>query len=138
MSRNGVIDSSRKKGRELPLLTNEDGSLAAEHEPAAAADPESGVLGPEYARAILGCFSDLTPRARLVWFLRVFYELSSREIARHAGVGSTAAAVDMTLLRCREHLRKCMSARGLDAAKMPTGTFTALWDAIGGDPEIER
>jgi DNA-directed RNA polymerase specialized sigma24 family protein len=135
MSHNGVIDSLRKKGRELPLLTNDDGTLAVEREPTSTADAESGVLGPEYARAILECFSNLTPRARLAWFLRVFYELSSRDIARHPGVRTTPAAVDMMLLRSREHVRTCMEARGLDAAKMPTGTFGALWNVFGGDAE---
>jgi DNA-directed RNA polymerase specialized sigma24 family protein len=90
----------------------------------------STVDGDAYARAMVSCLSSLTERARLVWFLRVFYELKSAVIAKHARVQSNSAAVDTMLMRCRERLRECMTGRGLDPARMPAGTFAALWEVV--------
>jgi len=135
MARNGVVDRLRRQSREMPLTIREDGSMTV-HPAVTTPVPgsEAAVLGPEYARAILRCFADFTERARIVWFLRVFYELSSAEIARHPRVATSPAAVDTMLLRCREHLRRCMKSHGLDPTQIPAGTFTALWNVIGREP----
>lgn len=82
----------------------------------------------------------MTAKARVVWFLRVFYERSSSEIARHPSVGVSPPAVDAMLLRCRKHMRTCMTAKSFDPERVPVGTLTILWDAISrelGDDGLE-
>lgn len=124
MARNGTVDRARLKRREI----SDNGLPAAVLDPTA--DPGATFEGASYARAIVVCLSELTQRARLVWFLRAFYELKSAEIARHTKVTTTPAAVDTMLLRSRDTLRDCMTKRGLDPLRLPPGTFAALWEVV--------
>ncbi|MGH9869338.1 MAG: RNA polymerase sigma factor [Candidatus Polarisedimenticolia bacterium] len=126
VARHGVIDKLRARSRELRWLRDPAGPAAVP--PACReADAEGSA---EHAEAILECSRRLTPKARQVWFLRVFYDLPSSEIARHPDVTSTPAAVDATLLRCRKLMRACMQVRGFDPGRIPTGTFTMLWEVL--------
>ena len=128
MARNGVVDRSRQRTKEVPWTDELEDEMQATA--FISSNGASTVDGDAYARAMVLCLSSLTDRARFVWFLRVFYELKSAVIARHARVQCTSAAVDTMLMRCRERLRECMTGRGLDPTRMPAGTFAALWEVV--------
>ena len=74
------------------------------------------------------------PQHRVVWLLRVLYEMSSKTIAEHPEVLRNPGHVDVILGRCREQIRKCMHAHGLDARELPPGTFAELWRRFRGGP----
>jgi len=136
VARNGVIDLVRRRSRELPGVPASS-MPAIEDAPAleirSEADPESALDGSRYALAIVECAARLTSRARLVWFQRAFGGLSADEIARHPKVLTTRGGVELMLNRSRRALRKCMKAKGLEPARMPPGTFVALWEMIDAD-----
>ena len=83
-----------------------------------------------FTQALRDCVSQLKPKTRTIWFLRVLLEMPSKKIAHHPEVGLNSAAVDVTLARCRNKVRKCMQAKGFDPHDMPPGTFTTLWEAF--------
>ena len=130
VARHGVVDRLRARRREIrlswdrpvPGLSSARGSVAF----APSTDSESA----EHARAIIECARCLTARARQAWFLRVFYDLSSVDIAGHPEVASKPSAVDAMLLRSRRFMRGCMLGKGFDPGALPVGTFTMLWEFI--------
>ena len=129
-ARNGVVDALRAGRREV--LVGDD------LEPRGGRGVESATqdvaIGVEvFVRALLGCLDALSARARRAWFLRVFYEFSSAEIARHPDVASSPGGVDAMLLRCREHVRSCMERKGLGFRDLPPGTFVRLWELTERD-----
>lgn len=129
VARHGVVDRLRSRSRELRLILD-----AAAAEPL----PDEPRWGPrpdtlEHARAIIACARVLTRKARRAWLLRVFYDFTSADIARHPDVDSTPAAVDAMLLRCRKVMRRCMRDKGLDPAAIPTGTFAMLWELVSAE-----
>jgi RNA polymerase sigma factor (sigma-70 family) len=121
VARNGVVDQLNLRRRETQAWWDE---------PVAPADAARNVEADETAGAIVECFERMTPRARLVWLLRVFYELSAEETAAHPDLDTTPAAIDMMLARCRKHMRRCARAKGLDPASLPVGTLTSLWEMV--------
>src|SRR5262245_20112360 len=82
-ARNGVVDALRSGRREV--LVGDDleprGGRGVE-----SATQEDAVSVDEFVRALLGCLDILSTRARRAWFLRVFYDFTSAEIARHPDV----------------------------------------------------
>jgi RNA polymerase sigma factor (sigma-70 family) len=86
-----------------------------------------GVEREEFVAQLVSCADGLAPRSRVIWLLRVLYELSSRTIAQHPEVLLKSSHVDVILARCRDQIRKCMKARGLEASSLPPGTFAELW-----------
>ncbi|MFH1278041.1 MAG: sigma-70 family RNA polymerase sigma factor [Candidatus Eisenbacteria bacterium] len=94
--------------------------------------PEVLVERREFARALRGCAGKLEPRSRLVWFFRVFYEMSTKEIADHPEIRLKAGHVDVLLQRSREAIRQCMDRRGFRPLDMPTGVFAELWATFRG------
>jgi hypothetical protein len=60
-----------------------------------------------------------------VWFLRACLERPSREIASVTRLSS--ANVDVIVMRAREALSECMTARGHQTAEVRLGAFAALW-----------
>lgn len=132
VARNGIVDHWRTRNREVQVSES----------PRSGDDPieQAGALLPvfdgvpvyagEQAQAIAECSRRLSPRARWVWFLRVFYELSSVDIARHPEVAGTPAGVDTMLLRCRSQMRDCMTSKGFDPGRIPVGAFTLLWEML--------
>jgi DNA-directed RNA polymerase specialized sigma24 family protein len=81
----------------------------------------------EFAQALRECARRLQPRSRLIWFFRVFYGMSSKQIAVHPEIALQAAHVDVLLQRVRHAVRECMHANGFEPRDMPPGTFTELW-----------
>jgi RNA polymerase sigma factor (sigma-70 family) len=84
----------------------------------------------EFVKALRQCVKALKPRSRTVWFFRVFYQLTSRQIAAHPEVRLTPNHVDVLLKRCRHQLRDCMQEQGYEPQDMPAGAFYELWRAF--------
>ena len=130
IARNGVVDALRAGGREVRLGDELDprGGRGVE-----GATQEDAIGGDEFARALIGCVEGLSARARRAWFLRVFYDFNSAEIARHPNVASSPAGVDAMLARCREYVRACMEKKGVAMRSLPAGTFVRLWELTERD-----
>ena len=128
VAHHGVIDLLRARKRQVRSLHGLGrewvGRDSTQSQPPATWESE------EQADAILECCRQLTPKARMAWFLRVFHEFSSADIARHPEVASTSIAVDAMLLRCRRLMSACMKSKGFDPARLPSGTFTRLWEML--------
>jgi DNA-directed RNA polymerase specialized sigma24 family protein len=120
IARNGLVDHHRVRRREVSASDGFDVPSSASQ--------ESAVDGARYARAILDCAENLSARARRAWFLRVFYEFGSSDIARDPVVATTSAGVDQMLARSREQMRSCVEGKGLPLGPLPPGTFVRLWD----------
>jgi DNA-directed RNA polymerase specialized sigma24 family protein len=134
VARNGVVDLHRVRRREVPasevfdvLSSKAWGSRDASEQP-----PISGVDSDAYAHAIVDCVAHLTPRARRAWYLRVFYEIASADIARDPVVATTPAGVDAMLARSRDHMRACLEGKGITIGPLPAGTFVKLWTLTRG------
>ncbi len=138
VARNGVIDRIRVLAREAAGPEGEaifdrtaEGTSVTYR---ATVGHERSVERLEFALALKECVSRLTTRARLIWTLRVFHELPTKDIARHPEVGMTVGAIDMTLARARSAVRNCMERKGLAlTGDLPPGTFATLWDLFGED-----
>ena len=81
----------------------------------------------EFAQALRACVEKLKPRMRRIWFLRVFCEMPSKQIATHPDVRRKAGHIDVLLQRGRELIRACMSKRGYEPREMPPGALSELW-----------
>lgn len=129
VARNGLVDHIKlTEGRRR--LRNARTSWAASRADGVGSAPSIGPDRSSFVDALLDCVFELQPRVRLMWYLRVMLELSSRGIARHPGVRATPQAVDVALGRCRKRIKDCMGAKGFLPEDMPPGTFTALWEAF--------
>jgi RNA polymerase sigma factor (sigma-70 family) len=131
LARNGLVDRLRKSGRERDL-ERKLVDVAPRSHTDAARSAEVNIQHSQFLDAISACIAGLSPRARLIWFMRAFLDLPSRKIAAHPDVAMSVAAIDMMLSRTRRALRECMEAKGFNEADAPTGTFLALWDLLGG------
>lgn len=92
--------------------------------------PDVAVERREFAQALRSCAGGLQSRSRLVWFFRVFYSMSSKEIAAHPRIGLKASHVDVLLMRTREFIRDCMRRKGFASQDMPPGVSIELWQAF--------
>jgi len=132
VARNGLLDFVRKAGRWV-ALGEEDGAkwgvrLAQQESTAARVDSPDGLVERrEFAAALRRCTEQLSPRSRWIWFLRVFYGMSSKDIAVHPKISLRASHVDVLLQRSRQTVRKCMNRRGYESRDMPPGAFVELW-----------
>ncbi len=143
VARNGLVDLLRRQGRHVEQ--DRDGVDAWETDAGftpsasrpdgggryAAAAPETNVERRQFVAAVRLCADRLQERARRIWFFRTFYELASKDIARHPDVDLTPGNVDVILQRSRRSLRECLAERGFHAADLPQGCFTALWRTLG-------
>jgi DNA-directed RNA polymerase specialized sigma24 family protein len=132
VARNGVVDVLRTGRREIPAGGETELQGVAAARPAVP-EQEDAVGREEVAGALAQCASTLSSRSRRAWLLRVFYDFSSRDIARHPAVLSSPAGVDAMLARCREHLRACMEKKGVSMRSLPVGTFVRLWELTERD-----
>lgn len=138
VARNGVVDRIRVLAREA---AGSEGEAVFDRTAEGTSVTHRGTVGHErsverleFALALKDCVSRLTSRSRLVWTLRVFHELASKDIARHPEVGMSVGAIDMTLARARHAVRTCMERKGLAlTGNLPAGTFATLWDLFGED-----
>jgi DNA-directed RNA polymerase specialized sigma24 family protein len=84
----------------------------------------------EFIASLRDCLRQVQPRARRIWFLRVFYEMSTRAIAQHPTVMLRIGHIDVIMQRTRDSIRACMHSKGFEPGDMPAGTFTALWEFL--------
>jgi RNA polymerase sigma factor (sigma-70 family) len=92
--------------------------------------PDQTLMRKEFALALRKCSEHLAPRARRIWFLRVFLGLPTQDIASHPSVGVKPGYVDVLLLRVRQQIKACMDRRGLRSEEIPRGILPELWRAF--------
>jgi RNA polymerase sigma factor (sigma-70 family) len=132
-ARNGLVDLIRERSRS-PVLGGENG-VTMETDAGSCGPclggrpdgPEMLMARQEFALALSDCADTLQPRSLLVWFLRVFHDMPSKEIACHPEVRLKPGHVDVLLQRSREAIAACMREKGHEPADMPPGTFVELW-----------
>ena len=132
VAKNGLLDLIRREGRLVELAEGDrpQGPSAGSttgRSGSTVAPPDLLVEQKEFARALRRCAERLDPRTRCVWFLRVLYDLSSKEIAVHPRVRLKVNHVDVLLHNGRKAIRRCMARQGYQPQEMPPGTFTELW-----------
>ncbi len=135
VARNGLIDLLRETGRRVEPREEDRpawdvGEVAKGGAMTWADSPELLVERKEFAQALRMCAQHLKPQWRLVWFLRVFCEMSSKEIAAHPDVTLRASHVDVLMKRARDAIRDCMYQKGYEPQDMPPGTFLEIWRAF--------
>ena len=131
IARNGVIDHLRRTNtrsqeplKSLELISYEKTSHRSGTGFTESADAST------FARALVNCVSGLTETQRTAWFLRVFYDMSSADIARHPDVAATPGSVNVMLSRVRRKVSNCMRRKGLFGSELPAGTFARLWALV--------
>lgn len=130
VARNAVVDLLRRRGRIVPEVSLNGGPDAAAPVAPAAAAADARVMAHEFISSLRACLEEVQPRARRVWFFRVFYGASSREIAQHSDIGLRVGNIDVIMQRTRDTIRRCMQQKGFQPDDMPAGTFVELWEAI--------
>lgn len=127
----GLMDLFRQHSREASekkkAVAGNPGGGSSSQPLDAATDP---VENKAYAEALRCCAEKLEERVRTIWLFRVFYEMSSNEIAAHPEVLLKPSYVDVILQRAREALRRCMLHKGHETHQLPTGVFVELWRAF--------
>ncbi len=136
LARNGLVDRYRSfhSRRIVPMSSPLPEAGESSQDPARES-PESRADAMRFAETLRDCASILAPRARKVWFLRVFFDLATKQIATSPGVDMKPATIDVTLQRCRDRVRECMEEKGQLSSELPAGTFIALWEAFSIDTE---
>ena len=98
IARNAVVDSHRKRGRDTPLLDEQEFS---------ANNPETDMMVREDFRRMLAAMQELEPQERDILSLVVSSGLPYREIARIAG--TSEANIKVRIHRARVKLKKIMN-----------------------------
>jgi DNA-directed RNA polymerase specialized sigma24 family protein len=129
VARNGLVSWLKRRHRSVQPLDEVELS-GGERAVAPGGQPVGNAESAEYAHALAECARALQPRALRVWYLRVFHDMASRDIADHPTVGLKPSHVDVILHRSREAVRHCMESRGHDTRTMPPGTFVTLWSVF--------
>lgn len=135
IARNGLCDRLREIGRRVVPVDEKApewdiGEVDSVYVLDAAELPDLGMEREEFIVALHRCVETLKARTRLAWFLRVFHEMSSKEIAAHPGVRLKVGHVDVLLQRSRKAILDCMQRRGFHAEDMPPGAFVELWQTF--------
>lgn len=141
VARNGLADyertsaAERRRAERIERSAAESGHWPHPHpeEPS----PETSTWRERFAGGLLECLRALTPRSQVIWFLKVFYELGSRDVGRHPELNMKAGAVDVAWGRCRRQVQACLEARGFSTRALPVGTFTTLWQAFRVEWKLE-
>jgi RNA polymerase sigma factor (sigma-70 family) len=128
VARNGLVDRYGERARLVAIDAPENDAVT--HTAPAADAPDSGAASNQFADHLRECAAQLPSRSRRAWFLRVFLDLSSRDIADQPDIHLDPAHVDVVLQRARDAVRRCMTAKGHDTSELPPGVFVALWRAF--------
>ncbi len=130
-ARNALLDHGRRAGRLVRPEEHEWERTMSESTPQTSPGPrdDDWVDAEEFSRDLLGCLGGPAPRARLSWFFRAFYELSSREIAAHARIKLEVGHVDVLMQRTRGAIQQCLRKAGHEATDIPAGVYARIWDA---------
>ena len=138
VARNGLIDGLKARRRLVQTEEGDDMTDQVTTQIRIAPDrPDTPVERAEFAQALRKCAEALDGRTRMVWFFRVFYDMSSKRIAKHPKVELKASHVDVMLQRGRESVTQCMKKKGYEPQDMPPGTFVALWKMFHPEIEVE-
>lgn len=130
VARNGLVDHARRSLKSAGVVRNDNGEAAPDDPDAFESDaeaPETLIERGEFVGALKDCAESLQKRSRTIWFLRVFYDMASKEIASHPEVGLKPSHVDVILQRSRDAIRDCMKRKGHHTVALPPGTFVELW-----------
>ena len=135
VARNGLFDLLRERGRRARPRTDDrpewEVSGGRQMLTGGREDPpHMSVERMEFAAALRSCADKMEPRRRNVWIFRLFYRMSTKEIAAHPEISLKPGHVDVLLQRAREEIRKCMEKRGHDSREIPPGAFVELWKAF--------
>ena len=131
VARNDLLDFYRKRGRRVEPKDDsqpewEVGRPDQRILMNTTDSPDVQVERKEFAGALRRCIDQMDQRSRLIWFFRVFYELSSKDIAVHGDINLKATHVDVLLQRSRKTIRDCMHQQNYNPHDMPPGIFTEL------------
>jgi DNA-directed RNA polymerase specialized sigma24 family protein len=99
-------------------------------------DPEQQAAGEEAARRLLQWLKTCRIEHALIFVMKAFYQMRTREIADHPGVRTSPTNVDTVWDRMRKQLRSKLTAEEGATPGFPPGTFAAflaLWEADGGE-----
>jgi len=108
-----------------------DGGAYIEETTASMTDPPDTLVdGREFAAALRGCAEQLNARSLTIWILRVFAEMSSRQIAAHPEVSLKVGHVDVVFQRTRKAIGTCMRGKGYEPQDIPPCAFVELWRAF--------
>lgn len=148
VARHALIDLVKQRNRMVTPADSQGAAEALEPHAVSASVTHVEADGPiragEFIETLRGCLLSLQPRARRIWFFRVFYGMGSRAIARHPAIALQAPHVDVIMQRTRAGIRTCMERKGFEPNDLPRGSFTALWSfleslreetAPGNDPK---
>ncbi len=136
-AQNAIIDWLRRPGRRRPKQRSDPADPRCEDLPMPPDAPDSPCERREFIKALRGCVETLQPRSRRIWFFRLFYSLSSKEIGAHPQVALKPERVDEMLYNIRRSLSRCMEARGQRLRELPTGTFFEIWTTFRGSSLLE-
>jgi len=131
VARNGLINLLKKSNREVhtngenrseQFVEASDGDLHVSEETPPGRRPRAPGIrkGAAAVRALLN------ERAQRVWFLRVFCEMSSKQIASHPDVRLEPGHVDVLMQRSRSQVKECMASKGLKPEDMPPHVHRSL------------
>ncbi|HEY6195751.1 MAG TPA: hypothetical protein VI504_11980 [Candidatus Eisenbacteria bacterium] len=140
VARNGLVEYLREARRHVPLADSAGGSSDGSAEEArvtrasAEQGPDRVLERREFALALRDCLEQLESRPRRMWLFRVFYEMSSKEIAVHPEFQLTPANVDVILHRTREVVSRCINSKGYARSDVREGVFAELWSAFSLPP----
>ena len=87
------------------------------------ATPQEKLERKEFAQALRECAEGLSPRSRLIWILRVFAGLATKQIAGNPRIDLKPDHVDVLMQRTRRHMCDCMQKKGFDTTTVPGGCF---------------
>ena len=138
VARNGAIDHlrRRRRHREIEVDLERNRKAAEGRSSYGLESPDAGLERRRFVAALRECAEQLKPRSRRIWFFRVFYGLSSQEIALNPDVALKPRGVDMLLSRTRRKIGACMESKGHRATELPAGTFVEIWDLLQTDQEV--
>lgn len=128
---NAIVDLRRRERlRQGGPHTADDAQALLEPETSLRTEssPSGRVEFAEMTHALEHCLEQLAPRARRVWILRTFFEMSSRDIAAHPEVAIKPSHVDVVVSRTRAAVQACLAKRGFEAADFDLVGIARLWD----------
>jgi len=120
----------RDRGGEELSETMDDRPLAD------AVDPEEQAAGEEIARQLIRWLKTCRIEHALIFVMKAFYQMRTREIAEHPRVRTSPTNVDTVWDRMRKQLRTMFTADEGAPSRLPPGTFAAFlrqWEAQGGE-----
>lgn len=114
IARNLVVDQHRRDG----IRRHEDIHSLPEHEHPWAPShlqPDEALAAQEIIRAYASAIEALPPRCREAFMLRVFDEMTHREIAHHMGISESMVVKHLVrgLLACKLCQRSLLEAQGM-------------------------